>query len=322
VTARVEGVEIGLHDNTLRGVTVWLKGAEQSQPPLLRVERVSTPIHWSDVIFHGERYADVVVDGAVLRVIDTGKSVKTVPPAQLQRKVKEIIEPFRVDRIAIRDAKVVYVDESRGKTAAIDIDDIDVLADNLENRRGLRERMFASVNILGGVYGEGELHLHADFDPYARRPTFKVAAEARGIPLTKLNDLTDKKIKVKFARGSLSLFSELVSVDGNYHGYVKPIVKDARFAKAEEPPAKQIWEGVLESVGKLFENHQKKQLAAKAPVAGTIKGTINLDDPGVDVDLTETIASLMRNAFSKALQPVIDGDLGALSRAQADRRRP
>src|SRR5439155_21776582 len=112
----------------------------------------------------------------------------------------------------------------------------------------------ATVDATAGFYGEGKLKLHADVDPFRPRPTFSMNSEGTALPLAKRNDLVDEKLKLEFEGGTLSLFTEVRSDDGAYHGYVKPIIYDPKLKMHDQPQWKKLWAGVVTAISKLFEN--------------------------------------------------------------------
>ncbi|HEY4221755.1 MAG TPA: DUF748 domain-containing protein [Myxococcota bacterium] len=308
-SAHIDDVDIALIRGAyvVKGLRVTMRDAKKGQPPLLHVDEADISIDWR-ALFDRSLVCQIVVRGATVRVISTKKQTKTVPIGELQQKIKQLA-PFDINRVRATNVTVAYLDDSGDRPAQVEIDNIALVATNLTNSKKLSKAKVATVDVSGGVYNHGEIKVHADVDPFARLPTFSVAAEARHIPLTKLNELTREKLKIHFAKGSLSVFIEAELKDGAYHGYVKPLIHNMQLVNGKDPPLNQIVEGVATALSKLVENLPKKQIASKIPFSGT------LENPNVDI--VTTVAQLLRNAFVQALKPMIDGDIAGVNALEA-----
>src|SRR5207248_2518482 len=148
-----------------------------------------------------------------------------------------------------------YVDEAGARAVHIDVDDVELVATNLTNSDRVGKTRVATLDGTGHVFHDGILKLHADIDPFSARPTFTLDAEAKGIPLRDLNQLTDEKLKADFSSGTISVFAEARSDKGVFYGYVKPLLHDPRLvdetdpAKKNEPGWKKLWEAILQVAG-------------------------------------------------------------------------
>src|SRR5690606_23336022 len=92
--------------------------------------------------------------------------------------------------------------------------------------------------------------------------------------------------------------------DGNFNGYVKPLLKDVSIIGKEDRTDnvfRKLWEGFVGTVGQVFENIPNDQVATKIPLQGKI------EDPKANI--WYTIATILQNAFIQAIQPSIDNEI-------------
>ena len=85
---------------------------------------------------------------------------------------------------------------------------------------------------------------------------------------------------------------------------VDTVEKDVAIARSEadkDKPLHRIWEGLVSVAVKIFENHQKDQVAARIPFSGSV------DNP--KVGLFATIVSVLRNAFIGAFSQSLEDSI-------------
>jgi hypothetical protein len=150
---------------------------------------------------------------------------------------------------------------------------------------------------------------------FAREPTFDLALELRGLDVRELKDFTRAYAKVDLEKGTAAFFTELRARNGEIHGYFKPIlhnvqVLDTSGEDKHDPWYQKAWEGTVEALKDVFENHEHHdQVATRAPISG------RFDQPGVGI-LT-TVVEVVVNAFIQALTPSLEHTLGGDAQAKA-----
>jgi hypothetical protein len=77
---------------------------------------------------------------------------------------------------------------------------------------------------------------------------------------------------------------------------------------------RKLWEGLAGTVGQVFKNHPKDQVATKVPFEGNIK------DPSSNI--WYTISELLTNAFIRAIQPSIDNQISIASVGNEKEEKP
>ena len=110
--------------------------------------------------------------------------------------------------------------------------------------------------------------------------------------------------KFSIDSGNFSLFAEAAAKDGDYKGYLKPLIKDLKVLGAsnkDEKPITKLWEAVIGAVAYVFTNHKKDQLGTKVPFEGSFGKT--------RTNIVYAIFQVVRNAFVEALTPSLDNEI-------------
>ena len=97
---------------------------------------------------------------------------------------------------------------------------------------------------------------------------------------------------------------QLSASDGKFTGYIIPAFDHMQIFSLQRDmtnPLKLVWEGVLESAGRLLRNQSKDRFATKIPISGSFA------DP--QEALLATIGNVFKNAFIRAFNPTVPGTI-------------
>jgi hypothetical protein len=155
--------------------------------------------------------------------------------------------------------------------------------------------------------GGGDILIHARGFPLSDPPVFEAETELNAVPLPALNSVLRSALGVDVSAGTLHLSAEIRAAGGSYEGYVKPLVRGARFADTGAEPAsgpgKTLWESLVAGIAALLTNSDTANLGTRVPFSGEFGRT--------DVDSWQAFVSLLRNAFVRALREGVDSDPAA-----------
>lgn len=302
---RIDDVDLSLFRGAyeIEGIDI-VKTEGEVPVPFFSSEKMDLSIQWSE-LFHGALVGEIGLESPKLNFV--------VAPTEedSQKKVDkswtEVVQdlfPVRINRFEINNGEVHFRNFHSEPKVDIFLENLDITALNLTNSGEISESLYASIDAYKPKDDYGELRLHLDIDPYAKQPTFDLDGSLKDVNLVKLNDFLRVYSKVDVERGSLSLFTEMSASNGNFEGYVKPLLKDLdvlNVEKEEENPLKVAWEAIVGGVAELFENQPKDQLGTKIPISGRFKNP--------DVGVWSSIGNLLVNAFIRALTPGLEGTI-------------
>lgn len=296
-----------------------------SSEPFVDIPTLDLSMSWRALFFEHALVGEIAAQRPRLTLMGGEGPTQLGPRGVDWRARVERLFPFRLNRLEINDGTVRYRDPGAlrpGKPAKLEdltLSHLFGTVENLTNSLDLDDPLPARAFFVATAFDSGAVRIHADFDPWARHPTFNLDAAARNIPLTRFNGYSDEYGKFDFESGTLSVFTEVAAAKGKFKGYVKPLLKDVAIADppgkpgadAREPWWRKAWELIVGGASEVVENQPVEQVATKIPFAG------RFDDAKVGV--LDAAGQLLINAFVRALRPNIDqlvgeGDVQQLKR--------
>lgn len=306
--ARIGDLDLNLWRGSyeLEHVALYREGRAGADEPLLECARIDLSIDWRELL-DGVLRNSTVLHRPVLRVRlaeeDEDSQTGTEEP---WRERLEALFPFRIDRLAVRDAELHYERVVGERTVDLYIEDFYLEALNLSNVADPDGSMDASLEAAGRPFGTAELEARMQFAPLASEPRLELAAQALGVRLPDLNDYLQDFLGVDAEAGEVDVFLELELVAQQLDGYVKTFVDGAQVLSMEEidgplDTVELAWEGIVSLLAELLENPSTGRIAARVPMSG--------DFSGVETDAWSSFVSVLGHAFLEALRPALDGSI-------------
>jgi hypothetical protein len=269
--------------------------------PFVAARRVDFSVDWNE-LRHRAVVGEVLLEDAHLNFVKGER--KTEDQTKIDKgwvKVVQDLFPFKINRLEIRDSVVRYADLGAQPSVDISVTNLQVVCRNITNSRNTTNELPTPFEASGTTIGGGRLRVQGAANPFTKTPRFDVNAALENVDLIAFNDFLEAYAKVDVKRGRLSFFTEMAAADGKFKGYAKPLIEDLDIVDLKDDakkPLKLIWESVVAGVMKIFKNQPRDRFAAKIPIEGDI------DSPSTGI--VETLASVLRNAFIRALAPTVD----------------
>jgi hypothetical protein len=260
-------------------------------------------VEWS-AIWQGKLVGEVEFHEPVINYImhkTVGKGAEE-DSTDLIQLVKDFM-PLRINRFAVTDGEIHYIDDTEKPKVDLLMSSVRIVGTGLTNTPAKGIQLPASVQMHAKVY-EGEFKGEADLDPLNDKPTFDLNAHLTDVNLVNMNPFFQAYANFDVKKGTMSMTTEMAAKEGNFKGYVKPLLKDmdvVQLEKEEGGPVQIMWEGFVGAVSEVFENHPKDQVGAKVPLEGKFKKP--------DIGTIPAIVSVLKNAFIKALEPEFDDNI-------------
>lgn len=281
-------------------------GNEQGQKdtiPFFRSPAIDLSVQWKS-IFKGALVGEIYVEDPILNFVKgkhKGEDVKA-DTADFTRIIKELM-PLTINHFEFSGGQIHYIDQFSNPKVDVFLTDLFISAVNLSNVNDSNKVLPAHAEAKANVY-EGTFALKVDFDALQKNPTFDMSAEIRNVNLVLLNDFMKAYGNFDLKKGSFGIYTEFAGKEGEFGGYVKPIIKDldiVQWNKKEGNLGQILWETLIGSSAEVLQNQDKDQLASKIQIKG------NFDDPAIN--LWRAISFVLRNAFVRALRPSIDNTI-------------
>ncbi len=289
--------------------------------PLARLkpiaERGNVSILAGSLSSHGEvEYAPKIKVAHVAQVDLAGLKLDylhsaTTAPAEKARG-KEVVaaakkaaeEPgldLRVDRLAVTDGELGFVDRDKSPGYRVFVDRAQVAIENLSNDRGP-----ALVQVKGRFMGSGSARATARFKAHPKGPDLGLQAAVENTSLPALNDLLRAYTHVDVAAGTVSVYTEVKVHDGRIEGYVKPLFHGiqvyAPHRDRHDSLGTKIKEKLVNVAAKLLTNHRHHDVATVADLSGPV------DSPRTS--LWRIALRAVGNAFVKSILPGFEHTYG------------
>ncbi|HRG37047.1 MAG TPA: DUF748 domain-containing protein [Bacteroidia bacterium] len=279
--------------------------------PFFKSSQIDLSVQWS-AIFKGAVVGEIYVTDPVLNFVK-GKHKKEDVKADTAdfRTTIDKLMPLTINHFEIENGQIHYIDKYSTPHVDIAMTNLQVKADNLSNVNDSAKLLPAKLIASGDVYN-GRFDLNVDFNALEKQPTFDLNAGLKNIQMVSLNDFFKAYANFQLDQGNLGLYTEFAAKNGNFKGYVKPIIKDLK-VKKEGDFLDIVWENIVAGAATILENRKKDQVATKVPIEG------RFDQP--DTDLWTAINYVLRNAFVYALKPSIDNEIniGKIEQVNTDK---
>ena len=262
--------------------------------PFYKGPDVHVALQWRRVL-HGDLLSEITVLKPVVNFVQgptEAQSQTILEPAWVET-VKKLV-PLRINRFQIIHGDLHFYDFHAEPEINLEMNHLEVVAENLTNATHSKALMPSTVVISADPFITGRLKAELAANVDLKQPTFSEKLQLSGIPAVGLNSFLAKYGSVYAKSGTLDFYTELVSKEGHFDGYVKPYFQNLSF----EPVPKDrgtlaaIWAGLANGVKSLVTN-DKGIIATNVPVHGTYK------DPKVSA--LGAFMGILKNAYLEAL---------------------
>ena len=256
--------------------------------------RIHISLQWKQIL-HGDFRSTITLLKPVVNFVQgptADQSQTFLEPAWVQA-VKQLV-PLKINRFEVRQGDVHFFDFHADPKIDLEMNDIELTADNLTNSNHSKAEMPSTVTLTGKPFRKGILDAQLAVNVDLKQPTFSEKVRLDKIFAPDLNAFLAKYGSVYAKSGQLSFYTEMISHHGEFNGYVKPYFEDLQF----EPMPKDrdglaaIWAGIVNGLKDLVENDDKT-VATNIPISG------RYDDP--DIDIWSAAFGIIRNAYLQAL---------------------
>ncbi|MBT1690350.1 DUF748 domain-containing protein [Dawidia soli] len=306
----IDDIDLALIRGAYRMDSIYLNRvdtATQKQTEFFAASAIDLSIEWK-ALLHGSIVGELVFEQPMIRF-----TKDKVEPTDVRndstdfRKLLDDFMPLRVNRFQVDNGRIRYIDEYSKPPVDIVMTNTNILALNLRNSYDSAVVLPATVRADADIY-DGSLDFNMKINPLADDPTFDLNAEVKNTNLVKLNEFFQAYAKIDVNKGRFGLYTEVAAKEGQFNGYVKPLIQDLDVLGKEDRDDnifRKMWEAVAGGVGEIFENQRKDQVATKIQFQG------NLKNPRTST--WSAIINVLENAFIQAIQPSIDYEINLAS---------
>lgn len=312
VLADIEGYQGSIEDVDIslwRGAYVIhqmkLEKVEGEVPvPFIDIPKMDLSVEW-EALLDGAIVGKIRLEYPKLNFVagPTEEETQTGKETDWTEPIKELM-PLQINKFEIVRGKISYLDFHADPKVDVAIDSVNAVAMNLNNAQDNNDRLPSKIRLTGTSVGGGHLDFEAEMNILKPIPDFDADLKFTEVNLPALNDFIKAYGKFDVEQGTFNLYSEMILLDGNFEGYVKPMMIDMKVLDLEEDSEDKdnvfqlIWEGIAELTSKIVENPSEDQVASRVPITGNIGN--------VETDVWTAIITVLGNAYVEALKKEVD----------------
>ncbi len=299
---QVEDIDIAL----IRGAYVingmYLnKGTAESQVPFLNFPKSDISIEWKS-LFKGKIVSEIIMTSPeVIYVFEDQKDESGDANVDDWTKALTDLVPIDINHFEVYDGKLAFVQLSAEPNIDLQINNLQLTADNLRNVVEKERILPSPIRASGVSIGKGKVSLEGNMNLVKEIPDMDLSFSLQDAEATALNDFTRHYAGLDFDKGTFGVFSEVAIADGHLVGYIKPLLTDTKLIGEDDGFLGVLWEGFVGFFKFILKNQGTDTLATKVPIEGDLNN--------VEAGIWPTVFNIFENAWIKAFTGEVDNDI-------------
>ncbi|MDN3725502.1 DUF748 domain-containing protein [Aequorivita sp. SDUM287046] len=300
----VEDIDIAL----IRGAYVingmyLSKGTADSQIPFLNFPKSDISIEWKS-LFKGKIVSEIIMTGPeITYVFEDQEKTPTDGEPDVDDWTKALTDlvPIDINHFEIHDGKIAFVQLSANPNIDLQIDQLELTADNLRNVVEKNRILPSPIRASGISIGNGKVALEGYMNLVKEIPDMDLSFSLENADVTALNDFTNHYAGLDFDRGTFGIYSEIAIADAHLVGYVKPLLTNTTLIGEDDNFVEVLWEGFVGLFKFILKNQGTDTLATKVPFEGDLNN--------VEAGVWPTVLNIFENAWIQAFKGEVDNEI-------------
>jgi hypothetical protein len=209
--------------------------------------------------------------------------------------------PIDINHFEVHDGKLAFVQLSADPNIDLQINQLNLTADNLRNVVEKERILPSPIRASGVSIGQGKVSLEGNMNLVKEIPDMDLSFSLENADVTALNDFTNYYAGLDFDRGTFGVYSEVAIADGHLVGYVKPLLTNTKLIGEGDNFLEVLWEGFVGLFKFILKNQGTDTLATKVPIEGDLNN--------VEAGVWPTVLNIFKNAWIKAFQGEVDNEI-------------
>lgn len=300
----VEDVDLWLYRGAyvVKDVYINKVDSEGDTTEFFSCPHVDLSVEWQ-AVWQKKLVGEVIFETPVVNYVmgeNIGKEAEKDSVSFIQL-IKDFM-PLRINRFEVNEGEIHYKDMRKTPQVDLPMTHVNIVGTGLTNEQDTA-LLPATIKMDAALFN-GHFTVNTKLAPLNDVPTFDLNATLTHTDLTKFNDFFKAYANCDVEQGSMSLYTEIAAKDGKFAGYAKPLIKDLKVLDLDEDnenPPQLVWEAIVGGVTEVLTNQPQDQFATKVPLSGEFSNP--------DIGVIEAIATMLQNAFIRAMQPALDNTI-------------
>jgi len=277
------------------------KGTAESQVPFLNFPKSDISIEWKS-LFKGKIVSEIIMTSPeVIYAFEDQKEESGDADVDDWTKALTDIVPIDINHFEVHDGKLAFVQLAADPNIDLQIDKLELTADNLRNVVEKERILPSPIRASGVSIGKGKVSLEGNMNLVKEIPDMDLSFSLEDADVTALNDFTNYYAGLDFNKGTFGIYSEIAIADAHLVGYVKPLLTDTSLIGKEDGFLEVIWEGFVGFFKFILKNQGTDTLATKVPFEGDLNN--------VEAGVWPTVFNIFENAWIQAFKGEVDNDI-------------
>ena len=277
------------------------KGTAESQVPFLNFPKSDISIEWKS-LFKGKIVSEIIMTSPeVIYVFEDQKDESGDANVDDWTKALTDLVPIDINHFEVYDGKLAFVQLSAEPNIDLQINNLQLTADNLRNVVEKERILPSPIRASGVSIGKGKVSLEGNMNLVKEIPDMDLSFSLQDAEATALNDFTRHYAGLDFDKGTFGIFSEVAIADGHLVGYIKPLLTDTKLIGEDDGFLGVLWEGFVGFFKFILKNQGTDTLATKVPIEGDLNN--------VEAGIWPTVFNIFENAWIKAFTGEVDDDI-------------
>jgi len=274
-----------------------------TQVPFLNFPKNDISVEWKSLL-KGKVVAEVVMTSPeVIYVLEDQKTIPAEGEADIDDWTKALtdIVPLEINHFEVYDGTFAYVVLESDPNIDLQINKIQLTADNLRNVVEKERILPSPIRATGVSIGNGAVSLDGNINLIKEIPDMDIAFSLENADVTAINNFTRYYAGIDFEEGTFGLYSEIAIADGYMKGYMKPLLTDSKLIGKEDGFLGVLWEGFVGFFKFILKNQGTDTIATRVPIEGDLNN--------VQAGVWPTVFSIFENAWISAFKGEVDDDI-------------
>jgi hypothetical protein len=277
------------------------KGTAESQVPFLNFPKSDISIEWKS-LFKGKIVSEIIMTSPeVIYVFEDQKDESGDANVDDWTKALTDLVPIDINHFEVYDGKLAFVQLSAEPNIDLQINNLQLTADNLRNVVEKERILPSPIRASGVSIGKGKVSLEGNMNLVKEIPDMDLSFSLQDAEATALNDFTRHYAGLDFDKGTFGVFSEVAIADGHLVGYIKPLLTDTKLIGEDDGFLGVLWEGFVGFFKFILKNQGTDTLATKVPIEGDLNN--------VEAGIWPTVFNIFENAWIQAFTGEVDDDI-------------
>ncbi len=274
------------------------KGTAESQIPFLNFPKSDISIEWKS-LFKGKIVSEIIMTSPeLIYVFEDQKDQPGDADVDDWTKALTDLVPIDINHFEVHDGKVAFVQLSAEPNIDLQINKLELTADNLRNVVEKERILPSPIRATGVSIGKGKVALEGNMNLVKEIPDMDLSFSIENADATALNDFTNYYAGLDFDKGTFGVYSEVAIADGHLIGYIKPLFTNTELIGEGDGFLEVLWEGFVGFFKFVLKNHGTDTLATKVPIEGDLNN--------LDAGVWPTVLNIFKNGWIKAFSSEVD----------------